>query len=349
MGTRQIDDHGARDGRDTQAPQASQAQTQATQAQAPTFSSAEVRAAWVQACRIRTLPLAAAGSVVAAGLAAAAGQFRLPVFVLMFLTSVMLQVIANFADDYGDLASGLDDETRVGPKRGMQRGIISVAQMKRVLIGMCAATFVVGVALVAVAFAGGPTMTGGSWLAMGVFVLLGVASIVAAITYTIGKHPYGYMGLGDIVSGLFFGIVAVVGGSFLYLHTFSAASIVAALALTLPVMGVMNVNNMRDSKRDRAKGKRTIANLLGDPAMRVYQSVLLGASAVLFVVAMALCGVRAWPAYVALVLSWALWARVLLATWKIPDPEKFDRLMAPTSMGTVLVALVWTISVALAS
>ena len=320
----------------------------AQQTQAQTFSPAEVRAAWVQACRIRTLPLAAAGSVVAAGLAAAAGQFRLPVFVLMFLTSIMLQVIANFADDYGDLASGLDDETRVGPKRGMQRGLISVAQMKRVLIGMCAATFVVGVALVIVAFAGGPAMTGSSWVAMLIFIALGVASIVAAITYTIGKHPYGYMGLGDIVSGLFFGIVAVVGGSFLYLHAFTGASLVAALALTLPVMGVMNVNNMRDSKRDLAKGKRTIANLLGDPAMRIYQTVLLVASAALFVVAMALCGVRAWPAYVALVISWALWARVLLATWKIPDPEKFDKLMAPTSMGTVLVALVWTLSVALA-
>ena len=313
------------------------------------FSPAEVRAAWVQACRIRTLPLAAAGSVVAAGLAAAAGQFRLSVFLLMFLTSIMLQVIANFADDYGDLASGLDDETRVGPKRGMQRGVISVAQMKRVLVGMCAATFVVGVALIIVAFAGGPAMTGGSWAAICAFVVLGIASIVAAITYTIGKHPYGYMGLGDIVSGLFFGIVAVVGGSFLYLHEFSWASLVAALALCLPVMGVMNVNNMRDAKRDRAKGKRTIANLLGDPAMRAYETALLVAAAALFVVAMALCGVRAWPAYVALVVSWILWTHVLLAMWKIPDPEKFDRLMAPTSMGTVLVALVWTVSVALAS
>ena len=308
----------------------------------------ERRAAWVQACRIRTLPLAAAGSVVAAGVAAAEGQFRLPVFLLMFLTSIMLQVIANFADDYGDLASGLDDETRVGPKRGMQRGIISVSEMKRVLIALCAATFIVGVALIAVSFATGPAMTGGSWMAAGMFVLLGVACIVAAITYTIGKHPYGYLGLGDIVSGMFFGIVAVVGGSFLYVHAFTASSVVAALALTLPVMGVMNVNNMRDAKRDKAKGKRTIANLLGDPAMRVYETVLLGVSAALFVAAMAMCGVRAWPAYVALVASWALWARVLMALWKIPDPERFDKLMAPTSMGTVLVALVWTICVALA-
>lgn len=308
-------------------------------------SARERRAAWVQACRIRTLPLAAAGSVVAAGLAAAAGQFRLPVFVLMFLTSVMLQVIANFADDYGDLASGLDDETRVGPKRGMQRGVISVPEMKRVLVVLCVATFVVGVALILVAFAGGPQMSGGSWAAVAIFVVLGIACIVAALTYTIGKHPYGYLGLGDIVSGIFFGIVAVVGGSFLYLHEFTGVSLVAALALCLPVMGVMNVNNMRDARRDKAKGKRTIANLLGDPAMRVYETVLLCASAVLFVVAMALCGVRAWWAYLALVVSWVIWARVIVALWKIPDPERFDRLMAPTSMGTVVVALVWTLAV----
>lgn len=308
-------------------------------------SPAERRAAWVQACRVRTLPLAAAGSFVAAGIAAAFGQFRWPVLVLMFLTSILLQVIANFADDYGDLASGLDDETRVGPKRGMQRGIISASEMKRVLVAMCAVTFAVGIALIAVSFAGGPAMTGGSWVAIGVFVVLGVACIAAAITYTIGKHPYGYLGLGDIMSGLFFGIVAVVGGSFLYLHAFTWASLVAGLALMLPVMGVMNVNNMRDARADAAKGKRTVANRLGDPAMRAYETALLGTSAVLFVVAAALCGARNPLTYVLVVASLVLWARVLVALWRIPDPERFDRLMAPTSMGTVLVALVWTAGV----
>lgn len=312
----------------------------------PTFSAQERRAAWVQACRLRTLPLAAAGSVLAAALAADAGAFRWPVFVLMLLTSVLLQVIANFADDYGDLASGLDDETRVGPKRGLQRGVITVAQMRRALAGLVGVTFAVGVALVVVSFTGGPAMSGGTVGAMVAFVVLGVAAIAAAMLYTMGKHPYGYIGLGDIISFLFFGIVAVVGGSFLYLHAFTWVSLVAALALGLPVMAVMNVNNMRDARADAAKGKRTVANMLGDPAMRVYQTVLLAGAAALFVVGLALCGVTSPVAYVLLAASWLVWAKVLVGLWRIPDPQRFDRLMAPTSMGSVIVALAWTLCVA---
>lgn len=310
-------------------------------------SSEEVRAAWVEATRIRTLPLAAAGSVVAAGIAAAAGQFRLEVFVLMFVTSILLQVIANFADDYGDLSHGLDDETRVGPKRGLQRGVITMPQMRHALIGACAVTFLVGVALVLVAFAGGPAMTGSGWAAIAAFVVLGVASIAAAILYTMGKHPYGYIGLGDIMSFAFFGIVAVVGGSFLYLHEFTWVSLVAGVALGLPVMAVMNVNNMRDAKRDAAKGKRTVANMLGDPKMRVYETALLAGGAVLFLISLAMLGINNFISYFLTAASFAGWGRVIGTMWSTPDPEKFDRLMVPTSMGTVLVALVWLVGVLL--
>ena len=307
----------------------------------------EVRAAWVEAARPRTLPLAASGSLIAAGIAAAAGVFRWEVFALMFVVSMLLQVVANFADDYGDLSHGLDDETRVGPKRGLQRGVISVPQMKRALIAACALTFVLGVALVLVSFMGGPAMTGGSVAAIAVFVALGLASIAAAIFYTMGKHPYGYIGLGDFMSFLFFGMVAVVGGSFLYLHQFTWVSLVAALALGCPVMAVMNINNMRDAKRDAAKGKRTVANMLGDPAMRVYETVLLAAGAVLFLATLPMLGINNFISYFLVTVSFVMWARVAVFLWHIPDPEKFDRLMAPTSMGSVLVAVAWLVAVLL--
>ena len=166
--------------------------------------------------------------------------------------------------------------------------------------------------------------------------------------YTMGKHPYGYIGLGDFMSFLFFGVVAVVGGSFLYLHEFTWVSLVAALALGCPVMAVMNVNNMRDAKRDAAKGKRTVANMLGDPAMRVYETVLLACGAVLFVVAALMCEVANPLVFILIAASFAPWGKVLATMWKIPDPEKFDRLMAPTSMGSVLVALVWLVAVLVA-
>lgn len=307
----------------------------------------EVRAAWVEAARPRTLPLAASGSLIAAGIAAAAGVFRWEIFALMFVVSMLLQVVANFADDYGDLSHGLDDETRVGPKRGLQRGVISVPQMKRALIATCALTFVLGVALVLVSFMGGPAMTGGSVASIAVFVALGLASIAAAIFYTMGKHPYGYIGLGDFMSFLFFGVVAVVGGSFLYLHQFAWVSLVAALALGCPVMAVMNINNMRDAKRDAAKGKRTVANMLGDPAMRVYETVLLAAGAVLFLATLPMLGINNFISYFLVTVSFVMWVRVAVFLWHIPDPEKFDRLMAPTSMGSVLVAVAWLVAVLL--
>lgn len=306
-----------------------------------------VRAAWIEAARPRTLPLAASGSLIAAGIAAAAGVFRWEVFALMFVVSLLLQVIANFADDYGDLSHGLDDETRVGPKRGLQRGVITVPQMKRALIGTCLLTFVLGVALILVAFSGGPAMTGGSLVAIAVFVVLGLASIAAAIFYTIGKHPYGYIGLGDVMSFLFFGIVAVVGGSFLYLHQFTWVSLVAAVALGCPVMAVMNINNMRDAKRDAAKGKRTVANMLGDPRMRSYETVLLALSAVLFLATLVMLGINNFISYFLVTVSFVVWVRVLVFMWHMPEPEKFDRLMAPTSMGSVLVAVAWLVAVLL--
>lgn len=332
----------------SQSSQPQDSQPQGSQSQQTSITSAERKAAWIQACRPRTLPLAAAGSVIAAALAFDFGVFRWAIFILMLITSIQLQIIANFADDYGDLKSGLDDDSRVGPKRGMQRGIITFAQMKRALIVLSCDTFTIGLILVIVSFMGGPDLDGGALATIIAFVALGIVCIAAAMLYTMGKHPYGYMGLGDIVSFFFFGIVAVVGGTFLYVHAFTWVSLVAAIGLGLPTAAVMNVNNMRDSAADKAKGKRTIANLLGDPAMRVYETVLLACAAVCFLASAAMCGVTHPLAYIALVISFVPWIRMLATMWKTPDPQHFDRLMKPTSMGSVIVAIVFAAVVVIA-
>lgn len=325
-----------------------QGASQPSPRQQENYTPLQRRRAWIQACRLRTLPLAAAGSFVAAALAQCEGEFRWEILVLMFITSIALQIIANFADDYGDLKSGLDDDSRVGPRRGMQLGIITEFAMRRALIGLSVATFIVGVALVVVSFASGSAMEGSSVAAAVVFVVLGIACIAAAILYTMGKHPYGYIGLGDLMSFLFFGIVAVVGGSFLYLHRFTWVSLVAGIALGLPVVAVMNVNNMRDARSDKAKGKRTVANALGDPGMRVYETILLVGGAALFVTAAAMCGARAVWQYALLAVSFVPWARMLWTMWKTPEPEHFDVLMKPTSLGSVIVALAFALVVAFA-
>jgi len=355
--------------------------------------AATTRAAWVEAARPRTLPLAASGSVIAAGVAAADGSFRPEVLALMLLVSVMLQVIANFADDYGDLAHGLDDESRVGPKRGLQRGIISPAEMRRALVAACAATLLLGCLLIYVSFSSGPALDAGALPAAAGFLALGIAAIAAAVLYTVGPHPYGYQGLGDFMSFLFFGIVAVVAGSFLHTHAFSAGALAAGVALGLPVAAVMNINNMRDALDDAAKGKRTVANRLyaagarrgrrlgagrspeqiatlivaaeqgpraqggratgdldrlthvsGERAMRLYHAALIYASLALFCVALFLvCGpsLATCLGAAAVCLASTPLFGALSGVVRELDHTKLDRFMAPTSMGTVLIALVW--------
>ena len=203
----------------------------------------------------------------------------------------------------------------------------------------------------------GPALPGGALAAIGAFILLGIAAIAAAVLYTVGPHPYGYIGLGDAMSFLFFGIVSVLGGSFLYIHAFDAAALVAGIALGLPVAAVMNINNMRDSLDDAAKGKRTIANRLyelgqrsasisGGEAMRAYHAVLVYGSMLLFIAALFMLRGASLGTFVraaALCASFQPLMSALNGIVHEPDHTKFDRFMAPTSLGTVAVALVFTL------
>ena len=300
-----------------------------------------VREAWFEALRTRTLPLAVAGSLVAAGIAYAQGVFRGEVLALMAAVAMLLQVIANFADEYGDLASGLDDETRVGPRRGMQAGLITPAQMRRALIGLCVVTIALGTVLIYVALSGGPAFAFDPRVAAGVLLGVGILAIWAAVAYTVGKRPYGYVGLGDIMSFVFFGLVSVVAGSFLYTHELDPRTLVPGTALGLLVMAVMHVNNMRDADADRAKGKVTIANKLGPRRMRVYYAVLVNLSAMLFVAYLVLIGHLSITGVALLLISYAQLLRCEREILAEPDNATFDRFMAPTSGGAFVVAFIY--------
>ena len=211
--------------------------------------------AWLESLRPRTLPLAFASIVVGSALAWWQGVFDPLVAFLALLTAGLLQILSNLANDYGDAVKGSDKPDRIGPLRGMQKGAITQAQMKRALIITVVLICLSGFALVWVA-----CRTFSDFLG---FLLLGLLSIIAAITYTVGTRPYGYMGLGDISVLIFFGWLSVMGTWYLQAHTLIPAIFLPATACGLLATAVLNINNLRDIDSDRVNGKNTHAGLPG--------------------------------------------------------------------------------------
>lgn len=225
---------------------------------------------WFSAARPRTLPLALASIFMGSFLAAAAGGFRWDVLGLAALTTVLLQVLSNFANDYGDAVSGLDNAARTVATRAVQTGAITRRQMGRAIVAASVLAFLSGLALLYVALG---TADGRVWLT---FLGLGLLSILAAITYTVGKRPYGYAGLGDLSVLLFFGWVGVLGTYYLHTRQFDAALLLPATACGLLAVGVLNVNNIRDLENDRRNGKNSVPVRLGKRRASLYHWLLLG-------------------------------------------------------------------------
>lgn len=222
---------------------------------------------WLDAARPKTLPLALVSILTGSVLAYSTHQFSWLVSFLAFLTATLLQILSNLANDYGDAVKGTDNEKRLGPVRAIQSGSVSLRDMKQAILINVVLTLISGLVLVFYALE--------SLSSILAFIGLGMLAIVAAIAYTVGNKPYGYVGLGDISVFIFFGLLGVAGTYFL--HT----GVVAPL-LTLPAVGcgllavaVLNINNMRDIENDAECGKRTVAVRLGQQRAKHYHSLLL--------------------------------------------------------------------------
>ncbi|HEY5715076.1 MAG TPA: 1,4-dihydroxy-2-naphthoate octaprenyltransferase [Psychromonas sp.] len=224
---------------------------------------------WLSALRLRTLPLAAASIILGAGLATHAQLFDLLIFSLSLSTALLLQILSNLANDYGDAVSGADNAQRVGPLRAMQTGTISLGSMKVAIIFTTFLVLISGISLLVVAL--GDNLN--SWL---VFLLLGLLAIIAAITYTMGKLPYGYRAMGDLAVFLFFGLLGVLGSYYLYGLTFSWSLLLPATSVGLLSSAVLNINNMRDIYTDKETRKTTLAVLWGRKNAFLYHLFLIG-------------------------------------------------------------------------
>jgi len=227
---------------------------------------------YIKAARLRTLPLSVSGIIVGAGLAISENKFNTLIFVLALLTTTGFQVISNFANDYGDGVKGTDNKNRVGPERAIQSGKITPKQMLSAIIYTSIVTFIIALVLIYVSFGKD------DFLNLGIFFVLGILSIAAAIKYTVGKKAYGYSGFGDFFVFIFFGLLSVLGSYYLFTKELNIINLLPAFTVGFLSVGVLNLNNMRDRESDLKSNKRTFVVKIGIEMAKYYHYYLLVAS-----------------------------------------------------------------------
>ncbi len=218
---------------------------------------------WIKAARPRTLPAALAPVLVGSGAAAAMDSFRPARAVLCLSVALALQIGVNFANDYSDGIRGTD-AVRVGPTRLTASGAVSPRTVKYTAFAFFGAAAIVGLVL---------ALLTAWWL-----LLVGAACILAAWFYTGGPRPYGYAGYGEVFVFTFFGLVAVLGTTYVQAGRLSLPALGGAVGIGLLACALLVANNLRDIPTDAAVGKRTLAVLLGAPATRrLFAALVIGA------------------------------------------------------------------------
>ena len=232
---------------------------------------------WIQAARLRTLPLSVSGIIVGSAYAYHQGFTDWRIVVLALLTTLGLQVLSNYANDYGDGVKGTD-ANRIGEKRLVAAGIITAQQMRKAVIITAILTFIIALLLIYVAF-------GKENFALSlIFILLGIGSIGAAVKYTVGKGAYGYSGFGDVFVFIFFGLVSVIGSNFLFTHFIDWKLFLPATSIGLLSVAVLNLNNMRDIENDKIAGKNTLVVKMGLKWAKKYHEIILATGMLSFMV-----------------------------------------------------------------
>ncbi|MCX6352861.1 MAG: 1,4-dihydroxy-2-naphthoate octaprenyltransferase [Bacteroidetes bacterium] len=227
---------------------------------------------WIKAARPHTLPLAIAGSLL--GISLAYHQLHgvnYLIAALTVFTSMLLQILSNIANDFGDAINGADNADRVGPLRMTQSGAITKTEMKKGMILLSVLSFLSGVSLLITSV----YLDKISAIAAGGFLLAGIIAILAAIAYTATDKPYGYMGLGDVSVFLFFGLLSVGGAFFMQAGILPFRILLPTIAFGLLCAGVLNVNNIRDIETDKPAGKFTIPVRLGREKATYYHWMLM--------------------------------------------------------------------------
>ncbi|WP_379963681.1 1,4-dihydroxy-2-naphthoate octaprenyltransferase [Epilithonimonas sp. UC225_85] len=296
---------------------------------------------WIQAARLRTLPLSLSGIIMGAFIAKwrlseIGGTWDWKIFALALLVTLLYQILSNFANDYGDGIKGAD-KNRIGEaeQRAVASGKITAIQMRNAMILLAILSFAATVGLLYVTFY--PAYTKEFWI----FIGLGIASILAAIGYTVGKKPYGYLGLGDIFVFIFFGLVSVCGSYFLFTKSFSWDVLFPATSIGMLSMAVLNLNNMRDIVNDELSGKKTFALKLGFKKAMIYEIVLLQLPILLILCFLMYNGFQAKGKYYPFIVMVLIFPFIKLrrSIMAVKEPKELDQYLKQVGILTFLMAV----------
>ncbi|NNT71737.1 1,4-dihydroxy-2-naphthoate polyprenyltransferase [Flavobacterium sp. IMCC34852] len=286
---------------------------------------------WVEAARVRTLPLSVSGIIVGSFYAMSQGMFNWNIVIFALLTTLGLQILSNFANDYGDGVKGTDNEDRVGPKRAIQSGLITPQAMKKAMVITALITLAFAVLLIYFAFKE-------SYLLYSfVFLILGILAIASAIRYTVGKGAYGYRGYGDLFVFIFFGLVSAFGVYFMFSKTIDWLLLLPATAIGFLSVGVLNLNNMRDEESDRKAGKNTIVVKMGGAAAKKYHFFLV-ISAMILVLIFAFLNDFHFDQYIFVVAYFPLISH-LITVYKNQNPKLLDPELKKLAISTFLLSV----------
>ncbi|MBK5209033.1 MAG: 1,4-dihydroxy-2-naphthoate octaprenyltransferase [Flavobacteriaceae bacterium] len=295
---------------------------------------------YVKAARLRTLPLSVSGIIVGSFLAASHGYFNWVICVLALLTTVGFQIISNFANDYGDGVKGTDNTDRIGPKRTIQSGEISPKQLLKAIKITSFLTLLTAILLIYTAFGKD------DFVNLLMFFVLGVASIAAALKYTMGKRAYGYSGFGDFFVFLFFGLLSVCGSYYLFVKQLDLTIFLPACSIGFLSIGVLNLNNMRDSVSDAKSGKNTIVVKTGVEFAKYYHYYLLIAS-FLFASFYSFVFYKSWYQLI-FILAYIPIGKHFLVVYRNKRPILLDPELKKLALSTFLFAILFGLGVFLA-
>lgn len=291
---------------------------------------------WIEAARVRTLPLSVSGIFLGCFYAMSQSYFNWRIVIFALSTTLGLQILSNFANDYGDGVKGTDNDDRVGPKRALQSGVISPAAMRYAIFITGFLTLVSAMLLIYFSF------KGKYFLYSIIFFVLGILAIASAVRYTVGKNAYGYRGYGDIFVFIFFGLVSTFGIYFMFSKQIDLLLLLPATAIGFLSVGVLNLNNMRDQESDAKANKNTVVVKNGNAWARNYHFFLM-ISAMVLVLIFALLNDFHFDQYIFLFAYIPLTIH-LVTVYKNKDPKLLDPELKKLALSTFLLSILLSLA-----